>query len=579
MTAPSESSALPHLGAPTAGQIAARLAQPPSSVGDVVRALRAHALAAAESFSDLLCLGALNGVETLPYQIETVRRVLKVLRGRALLADEVGLGKTVEAIMTLREYQLRSMVRRALILVPPALVGQWVGELAAKAGIEARHTNDRQLRLDPDQLWRGDGVVVASLALARGPRHAPAVQAEAWDMVIVDEAHRAKARGSASFRLVDGLKSRFLLLLTATPIEKDLEELYQIVTLLRPGQFASPAAFRSEFVDRTDPTSPKNRERLRGLLGEVMIRNTRAQSGLKLPPRYVSTVLVEPAAPERELYERTLALYRAHASDGRARLAAATLLLEAGSSPRAVAASVARMLESHDGPFRDDLRALGGSTGAATATRKTETLLEIVAGHRDKVLVFSRYRATLDEIEESLAARGLTSALLHGGLDAGKKQESLAAFAGDTRVLLSTDVGAEGLNLQFCHLLVNFDLPWNPMLIEQRIGRLHRFGQQSEVQVYNLCGRGTVEERILAVLSDRLHLFELVVGEMDMVLGDLTDERDLEDRILSIYERSGTDTDVDAAWEALAADLLGARGRYDRVKTLDEALFGKDYAL
>jgi len=126
---------------------------------------------------------------------------------------------------------------------------------------------------------------------------------------------------------------------------------------------------------------------------------------------------------------------------------------------------------------------------------------------------------------------------------------------------------------------VNFDLPWNPMLIEQRIGRLHRFGQTNEVQVYNLCGRGTVEERILSVLGDRLHLFELVVGEMDMVLGDLTDERDLEERILSIYERAASDTDVDTAWGTLAAELQAARGRYDRVKTLDEALFGKDYAL
>jgi len=564
---------------PSLDHLAAAVAAKPSSVSDVVRALHAHALAGAESFSELLCLGTLQGVETLPYQVETVRRVLKVLRGRALLADEVGLGKTVEAIMTLREYQLRSMVRRALILVPPSLVDQWVGELEAKAGIVARHTNDRQLRLDPDQFWRGEGVVVASLALARSPRHAPAVQGESWDIVIVDEAHRAKAPGSASFRLVDGLKSRFLLLLTATPIETDLEELYQIVTLLRPGQFASPAAFRSEFVDRNDPTSPKNRDRLRTLLGEVMIRNTRAQSGLKLPPRYVSTVLVEPAAPEGSLYEQTLALFRAHAGDGRARLLAATLLLEAGSSPRAVAASVARMLDSHEGPLRDELRTLAGAASAATATRKTETLIEIVAGHRDKVLVFSRYRATLDEIRESFAARRLPTAMLHGGLGAEAKRDALAAFAGGTRVLLSTDVGAEGLNLQFCHLLVNFDLPWNPMLIEQRIGRLHRFGQKSEVQVYNLCGRRTVEERILAVLSDRLHLFELVVGEMDMVLGDLADERDLEERIFSIYERSACEAEVDAAWGALASELAAARGQYNRVKALDEALFGEDFSL
>jgi SNF2 family DNA or RNA helicase len=286
MDRPRELDAPLELRGPEPAALVSALRGAPADLRSVARALRAHALAAAESFSDLMCLLTLTGVETLPYQVETVRRVMKVLRGRALLADEVGLGKTVEAIMVLREYQLRAMARRTLILTPPALVGQWVEELEAKAGIRARHTGERQLRLDPDELWGGDGVLVASVALARGARHAPAAQAHPWDLVIVDEAHRVKRRGSASFRLVDGLRSRFLLLLTATPIENELDELYQIVTLLKPGQFATPAAFRAAFVDPADPSSPRNRERLRALLGEVMIRNTRAQSGLKLPPRY-----------------------------------------------------------------------------------------------------------------------------------------------------------------------------------------------------------------------------------------------------------------------------------------------------
>src|SRR5437870_5745209 len=135
------------------------------------------------------------------------------------------------------------------------------GELEAKARIAAR-TLDRE----GEAVWRGDGVVVASLATARLQRTAPIVQAEPWDLVIVDEAHRVKRRGSASWKLIDGLRSRFLLLLTATPIETELEELYQLVTLLKPGQFATPAAFRRRFVDPASPTSPKNREALRELL-------------------------------------------------------------------------------------------------------------------------------------------------------------------------------------------------------------------------------------------------------------------------------------------------------------------------
>src|SRR4029078_927990 len=144
----------------------------------VRHAIHARRLAGAESFPELLSLARLVGVERHGYQIETVHRVLRTLRGRALLSDEVGLGKTIEALMVLLEYRVRGMAKRVLVLAPPALVPQWVGELATKAGISAR-TTERE----GDALWRGDGVVVASLATARMQRNAGAVQAEPWDLV------------------------------------------------------------------------------------------------------------------------------------------------------------------------------------------------------------------------------------------------------------------------------------------------------------------------------------------------------------------------------------------------------------
>jgi superfamily II DNA/RNA helicase len=144
-------------------------------------------------------------------------------------------------------------------------------------------------------------------------------------------------------------------------------------------------------------------------------------------------------------------------------------------------------------------------------------------------------------------------------------------------VLVATDVGAEGQNLQFCQTLVNFDLPWNPAQIEQRIGRLHRMGQTGEVRVYNLCSKGTVEERVLDVLDRRLHLFELVVGEMDMVLGNLGDERDLEERILALYAESRSESEVTAGFDRIAEELAAARGRYEHSRALDEALFQRDF--
>ncbi len=560
--------------------LARRLTDPSPDVAAVSHTLRAYALAAAEQFEELLGLASLEGVEPHRYQIETVRRVLRFYRGRALLADEVGLGKTIEALMILREYQLRGMARRVLILVPPALLGQWVGELTEKAGITVRTTEDAARSADPDAFWRGEGVVVASLALARSARYAPLVHGVAWDLVIVDEAHHVKNRASASFKLINGINSRFLLLLTATPIETDLEELYNLVTLLRPGQLTTPAAFRTQFVDAKDPLAPKNRERLRALLAEVMVRNTRADSGLALPPRFVSTVVVDPLPEERALYADVVAYLREHGGEGGGRMLASTLLLCAGSSPAALRGSLTRLSASdkRSPAERRALVELAKRAALVRTGRKGRALVDLARAHQEQILVFTRFRDTLTDVEATLREAGLAPALFHGGLSAAEKRASLAAFKdGSARVLLATDVGGEGQNLHHCHVLVNFQLPYNPMLIEQRIGRLHRMGQREEVRVYNLCASGTAEERVLDLLDRRLHLFELVVGEMDMVLGNMTDERDLEERIVALYASSRSDEDLAAGFDVIATELGAARGHYEQVKQLDEKLFGKDY--
>jgi superfamily II DNA/RNA helicase len=213
------------------------------------------------------------------------------------------------------------------------------------------------------------------------------------------------------------------------------------------------------------------------------------------------------------------------------------------------------------------------------ATRKGRALVDLVrSGGAAQLLVFTRYRATARWLVELLAREQVSHTAVHGELSGADKQAALARFrAGDAQVLISTDVGSEGHNLQHCHRLVNFDLPWNPMVIEQRIGRLHRFGQTSEVEVWNLCARGSMEERILGVLHDRVRLFELVVGEMDLVLGNLTDEADLEDRLLALCAGAPSDAAVDDGLAALGDELLRARGRYDEVRELDQALFGKEF--
>jgi superfamily II DNA/RNA helicase len=163
-------------------------------------------------------------------------------------------------------------------------------------------------------------------------------------------------------------------------------------------------------------------------------------------------------------------------------------------------------------------------------------------------------------------------------MSAAEKDAAVEAFARPgTDVLVCSEIGGEGRNLQFCHRLINFDLPWNPMQIEQRIGRIHRIGQRQTVEVVNLAGAGTAEDRILDVLDRRVNLFELVIGEMDLVLGELADERDFGDHVFDIVAGSSSDEEVAAGFDALAERLLEARGRLDRAKRLDEALFGEDY--
>src|SRR5207245_4863 len=390
-------------------------------------------------------------------------------------------------------YLLRGRVRRALVLAPPTLVGQWREELASKFAIETRGTETRAP-------WDGDGVVVASPATARSDRHRDAVLARPWDLVIVDEAHTLKNRRTESYALVERLKTRFLLLLTATPVENRVEELYNLVSLLRPGHLGGRAEFVRRFADGGGRISEAGRAELRGLLAEVMVRNTRALSGVMLPPRFARTLLVAPGAEEHGLYEALAGALRSLAGDGRHRQLLSLLLQEAGSSPFAVRGTLGRLLA--DGALPEPIRhALTGAVelaGRATGSEKATALLRALAAAPGPAIVFTRFRGTLGFLGEVLGRAGVRFERLDGDVPVAARAAAVERCR-DAGVLLATDVGSEGLNLQFCHRLVNFDLPWNPMRIEQRIGRLHRIGQTEPVEVLNLCLAGSIEDRILPV--------------------------------------------------------------------------------
>jgi SNF2 family DNA or RNA helicase len=220
------------------------------------------------------------------------------------------------------------------------------------------------------------------------------------------------------------------------------------------------------------------------------------------------------------------------------------------------------------------------STPVTSATQKAHALVERLGRHqadRDKVIVFCAYRATLEFLAALLAEAGLSAVTYHGSLTRREKEMAIRAFEASTGVLLTTEAAGEGRNLQFCHVMINFDLPWNPMQIEQRLGRIHRIGQDHDVELTNLATKGTIEEQILRVLESKINLFELVVGELDMILGRVTDEFDFESAVYATHVESSDDEEFKARLEALGDELAQARVEYlsSRERT-DQLVQGED---
>jgi SNF2 family DNA or RNA helicase len=203
-------------------------------------------------------------------------------------------------------------------------------------------------------------------------------------------------------------------------------------------------------------------------------------------------------------------------------------------------------------------------------------LSKLAADRQEKVIIFTHFRATLDLLTDLLRGMGVDVVTYHGQLSQADKDGAIRRFEQSAQVLLSTEAAGEGRNLQFCRLMVNFDLPWNPQRIEQRVGRIHRIGQSRPVEIWNLSAEGTIEDYLLDVLDRKLNLFELVIGEMDMILGHLDDERDFDEIVMDTWARARTPDEVAAGFAHLGEVLAEAREAYRRTREYDEALFGED---
>jgi SNF2 family DNA or RNA helicase len=480
------------------------------------------------------------------YQLQAARSALRRMRGRAILADEVGLGKTIEAGLILAELRLRGLADRTLVITPAGLVAQWQEELERKFGVPTTIPGQ-----DADR-----GVLVASLAAARRDPLKSQLTADPWDLIIVDEAHRVRAPRSASGQLIRQLRSRYLLLLTATPVENRLQDLYEMVSLVAPGLLGTAAQFRAAHGSAplaTPGKEPRNIAALRKQTAEVMIRHRRSEVSVLLPQRLAETVRVEPSGAERQWYADLTARVRA---EGRTTTPAQRLALRsaaklAGSSPAAAAPTLAKI-------GWDDLARRGS---LLTAPAKVAVLLDRLGRFTragQKVLVFTAFRQTLELLADQVPG----AAVYHGSLPRAEKEAAIAAFRDEAQVLLSTESAGEGRNLQFCHVMVNMDLPWNPMQIEQRLGRLHRIGQEHDVLLTNLVASGTIEEQVLRVLEAKINLFELVVGELDMILGRVDDEFDFETTVFDAFVASEDDAEFGERMAVIGDDLARARTEY-----------------
>ncbi|RME52775.1 MAG: hypothetical protein D6790_18365, partial [Caldilineae bacterium] len=532
--------------------------------------MEAEALRLSRGFDQLICLEDI-AVEHYAHQLETALKALRDMRGRALLADEVGLGKTIEAGIVMKELIERGLVRTVLVLTPASLTEQWREELWTK--FREEFTVIDQPRQWKEVLAAESGRWLASLDRAKLKRHSEQILQREYDLLIVDEAHKLKNRSTLAWKFVNRIRKRYVLMLTATPVQNDLMELYSLITILAPGQLGTVRGFRRHFVEHSDPRRPANPGALRRLLNEVMIRNRRSSVDVTFPKRRAAIYHLSLTEPEWRLYADVTDYIRRRfhqeESSKHLRLTLITLQKELTSSPQAVAATLRKMVQdrAHGDSVRKELQGFLELAESIPVGRKLQAVVEILANFPGKFLIFTEYRQTAEAIMAHLESQGIPAQIFHGGLNIRQKEAAVERFRarerdGGARVLVSTESGAEGRNLQFCHQLINYDLPWNPMRVEQRIGRLHRLGQEHDVTIFNLSCHETIEAHIIDLLARKIRMFELVIGELDLILGNMEGAKSFEDLLRKAWEAAQSEDDLRRRLEAVGDVLVEARRKY-----------------
>ncbi|WP_257345760.1 DEAD/DEAH box helicase [Pseudalkalibacillus decolorationis] len=486
-------------------------------------------------------------VQVLPHQLEVARTVIEDMNGKGILADEVGLGKTIEAGLIAKEYMIRGLAKKILILVPASLVLQWTHELTSKFLIPA-------VPQRKSYVWEQFDVVVSSIDTAKRSPHREIVLEQDYDLIIIDEAHKLKNKKTKNYDFVQRLKKKYCLLLTATPIQNKIEEVFNLVSLLKPGHLGNEEYFDEAY--RSGRYNVQNEEKLKQLINKVMVRNRREDTGLKWPKRFVKTIPITLSPAERELYESITEVKKDQSTVLQHSFSTITLQREVCSSREAAFLTLKAMSEREEtnSAIRETSLYLMRKIENVDRNSKAEKALELIKNIDGKVIIFTEYRATQLYLQWYLQQHGISSVPFRGGFKRNKKDWMTQLFKNHAKVLIATEAGGEGINLQFCQHIINYDLPWNPMRIEQRIGRVHRIGQEQDVHIYNFATENTIEEHILKLLYEKINLFESVIGNLDEILTKVG-MKNIEQHIRQIFYESDSDGEIRIKMENLTSML------------------------
>lgn len=534
-----------------------------------------HTIAAAKLLDaqedDLLLAPIHSSVVPLPHQLYALNRAMSNRRVRYLLADEVGLGKTIEAGLVLRELKLRGMAQRILVVAPKGLVRQWQAEMQQHFNEKLQYIDPAELaayrpwRNDQENLWRMHDQVIVSLDSVKpiesrrgwNPEQLNQYNRErfedlisaGWDLVIIDESHRMGGSTDqvARYKLGAALAgaSPYLLLLSATPHQGKTDQFLRLMQLLDRDAFPDEASVSRDrvrpFVIRSEKHTAINvdgeplfKPRMTRLFPVAWQQSHAAQQRLYLAvtdyvrhgynqaltakQRHIGFLMIlmqrlvtSSTAAIRVTLEKRLALL--NAPQPQPDLFETADWDEWAEMDGQAQADIAVQTTgwAKEKAEVDLLLDLARETEAEGTDAKAEALLELIYKLQQeendpalKVLVFTEFVATQAMLASFLENRGFSVTLLNGSMDLDTRTNVQKAFSRDVRVLISTDAGGEGLNLQFCHVIVNFDMPWNPMRLEQRIGRVDRIGQRHVVRAINFVLEDTVEHRVRQVLEEKL---------------------------------------------------------------------------